>query len=95
MRKMMAAWVVVLALGGAAACSGGPSSCEEAGCDPETQFCRFFGSDTLEPPTASCAAIPPACEEDLSCECLVEEEADSLASCDENGGLFRVIIPGG
>lgn len=97
MRKGIGSWVVVaLALAAAAGCSGTPSSCEEAACDPETEICRLFGSDTLEPSTASCAEIPAPCADDLSCDCLLAQEGEgSIATCEESGGVFRVIYPGG
>jgi hypothetical protein len=84
---------IVLAL--AAACSSGPTTCAEAACDPDTQFCRFFGSDTLAPSTATCADLPEVCAAARTCDCLLAEEADTVATCRTDGDLLVVTIPGG
>lgn len=75
--------------------SSEPKTCAEADCEPDIEFCRFFGSDTLEPPTASCAAFPDACAATKTCECLVDEESFPAARCDTDGELLVVTIPAG
>ncbi len=89
------ATLALAALAAFAGCSSEPTSCDEAACDPASQYCRFFGSDTLAPPSASCAEIPEACAAGPTCECVLDEENDSIATCEVDGELVVVTIPGG
>lgn len=86
--------IIVLCLVGLSGCVSEPSSCEEAECDPAIEFCLLFGSDTLEPSSASCRPFPDACAEAATCECLLEDQ-DAIATCEEDNGAFSVVVPGG
>jgi hypothetical protein len=60
--------------------TGGPSSCGQAGCDPATQYC--YESIIDGPSEFSCPPIPPACQDDPTCECIVPLSCrDSLQKC--------------
>lgn len=93
---MMNARRVVLSLSftlAFAGCDTGPTTCEEAACDSDTQYCRFYGSDVIgEPDSASCVEIPAECEATPTCECIF---TDDFGSCSVEGGLVVVVIPGG
>lgn len=86
-----------------AACPGEPTSCEEAACDGETEMCVLFGSDTLEPPSASCQPLPVACEDDPTCACLDQNTGEDEANrfcldtggCSVEGDVLMVVCPGG
>lgn len=94
-RVLARATLVLLAMA-SAACSNEPQTCEEADCDPTLEFCRFFGSDTLAPSTASCSAFPAPCATEPTCECLLEnEDENSIATCDDSGDVLVMTVPGG
>lgn len=76
-----------------AACSSEPRSCEEAACDGATEWCRFLGSDTLAPSTASCELLPNDCPDPATCDCVLEP--DAFGTCEVVDGVVEVVIPGG
>jgi hypothetical protein len=78
------------------ACSFEPSTCDEAACDAETEYCRLFGSDTPAPSSASCVALPEECAEAPDCACmLAAEDENSIATCDDSGDVVVMTVPGG
>jgi hypothetical protein len=90
-RVVVAAFAIALS-----ACASKPTSCEQAACDPETEYCTLFGSDTLEPSTASCFALPDECAEAPDCACmLAAEDENSIATCEETEGGIVMTVPGG
>ena len=88
--------VAVFAMATVSACASEPTSCEEAACDPVTEYCHFFGSDTLAPSTASCVPLPEECAEEPDCECMLAAEGEnSIETCDETGDVIVMTEPGG
>lgn len=77
-------------------------------CDAKSEYCAVFGSDVAgEPSTSSCVALPSACKDDPSCECLATvDDADSNldaslkfclmeGACSGEDPVLRVTCPGG
>lgn len=93
---MWIAWSLC-ALAGCAFFPTGPTTCEEAACDRDTELCRAFGSDTItEADSAVCEPLPAACLPDVTCECLLEQDVDGdIARCTEGETGFVIFIPGG
>jgi hypothetical protein len=52
--------------------AGAPFACGEAlSCDPSSQYCKIaVGGPCCAPPSFSCEAIPVACADDHSCNCI-------------------------
>jgi len=77
-------------------------------CDAKSEYCAVFGSDIAgEPSTHACVALPTACKDDPSCECLatVDDDDSNLewslnfclmeGSCGVEDQVLRVGCPGG
>lgn len=77
-------------------------------CDAKSEYCAVFGSDVAGvSSTFSCVALPSACTEDPSCECLetVDDEDSNLdvslsfclleGKCSDEDPALRVDCPGG
>ena len=83
-----------------ASCSLEPTSCDEAACNPASEYCVLYGSDTLAPNKSSCHELPDSCIDSATCDCLIAEEAQSqfcfdAGGCDESGEVIEVVCPGG
>jgi hypothetical protein len=87
------------------ACKDDPSC---SSCDAQSEYCAVSGSDVSgESSTFECVALPDACEDAPSCECLATvDDADSnldwsLSFCLMDGAcgvedeVLRVVCPGG
>jgi hypothetical protein len=57
--------------------------CDEALCDPETQYCRLWLGKAYK--LGECRALPQSCapSEVTDCACLLPAEPDYDSSCDE------------
>ena len=88
------------------ACKDEEESCSP--CDAKSEYCVVLGSDVAgESSTFSCVALPSACKDDPSCECLatVDDEDSNLdwsldfclmeGTCGVDGQVLRVGCPGG